>query len=113
MFRSSPRASALSAAFVAACRANETQFANYLTADNAAAFKNLPADQRTVFLERFSLSDQTGKPLISADAQNHTVLRCIAPAGTAEFRFGDVRLHEQPGVRFGHRRKFTAAQSSG
>ncbi len=87
-------ATALSAALMAACRVNETQFANYLTADNAAAFKNLPSDQRTAFMERFSLSDQPGKPLISADVQNHTVLRCVAPAGTAEFRFGDVRTHE-------------------
>jgi hypothetical protein len=87
-------ATALSAAFMAACRANESQFANYLTADNAAAFRNLPADQRAAFLQRFSLSDETGKPLISADAKNHTVLRCVAPAGTAEFRFGDVRTHE-------------------
>lgn len=87
-------AAALSAAFTAACRANETQFANYLTADNAAAFRSLPADQRSAFLQRFSLSDQPGRPLISADAQNHAVLRCVAPAGTAEFRFGDVRVHE-------------------
>jgi hypothetical protein len=87
-------ATALSAAIMAACRANDAQFANYLTADNAAAFKALPADQRTSFLERISLSDQPGKPLISADTQNRTVLRCIAPAGTAEFRFGDVRIHE-------------------
>jgi len=92
--RETEPAAALSAAFTAACRANETQFANYLTADNAAAFKDLSADQRTAFMERFSLSDQPGKPLISSDAQNHTVLRCIAPAGTAEFRFGDVRTHE-------------------
>jgi hypothetical protein len=87
-------ATALSAALMAACRANETQFANYLTAENAGAFKNLPADQRTAFMERFSLSDQPGKPLISSDVQNHNVLRCVAPAGTAEFRFGDVRTHE-------------------
>lgn len=87
-------AAALSAALVAACRANETQFANYLTADNAAAFRALPVDQRTVFMQRFSLSDQAGKPLISSDPQNHTVLRCITPVGTAEFRFGDVRVHE-------------------
>jgi type II secretory pathway pseudopilin PulG len=87
-------AAALSAALMAACRANETQFANYLTGDNAAAFRALPDDQRTAFLQRFSLSDQPGKPLISSDTQNHTVLRCIAPAGTAEFRFGDVRIHE-------------------
>ena len=69
-------------------------FANYLTADSAAAFKALPADQRTQFLERFSLSDQPGRPLISADDRNHTVVRCVAPAGTAEFRFGDARVHE-------------------
>jgi hypothetical protein len=87
-------AAALSAALTAACRANETQFANYLTGDNAAAFRALPEDQRAAFLQRLALSDQPGKPLISSDAQNHTVLRCIAPAGTAEFRFGDVRIHE-------------------
>lgn len=87
-------AAALSAALTAACRASQTQFANYLTADNAAAFRELSADQRAAFLERFSLSDEPGKLLISSDAQNHTVLRCVAPAGTAEFRFGDVRVRE-------------------
>jgi hypothetical protein len=92
--KESDPAAALTAALTAACRANETQFANYLTADNAAAFKSLPADQRTAILERLSLSDQPGKPLISSDAQNHMVLRCVAPAGTAEFRFGDVRARE-------------------
>jgi type II secretory pathway pseudopilin PulG len=87
-------AAALSAAIMAACRANDAQFASYLTADNAAAFRVLPAEERTAFLERLSLSDQPGKPLISSDTQNHTVLRCIAPAGTAEFRFGEVRARE-------------------
>ncbi len=87
-------AAALTAALNAACRGNEAMFANYLTADNATAFKALPADQRTQFLERFSLSDQPGRPLISADDKNHTVVRCVDPAGTAEFRFGDARVHE-------------------
>jgi hypothetical protein len=87
-------APALAAALGAACRANETQFANYLTADNAAAFRGLPADQRAALLKRFSLSDQTGKPLVSSDVQNHTIVRCETPAGTAEFRFGNVRTHE-------------------
>jgi hypothetical protein len=86
--------SALSGALTAACRASETEFASYLTADNAAAFRELPADQRTAFLERFSLSDEPGKLLISSDAQNHIVLRCVAAEGTAEFRFGDVRIRE-------------------
>ena len=92
--RETDPAAALTSALNAACRGNETMFANYLTADSAAAFKALPANQRTQFLERFSLSDQPGHPLISSDDKNHTVVRCVAPAGTAEFRFGDARVHE-------------------
>jgi type II secretory pathway pseudopilin PulG len=90
----SDAASALSAALSAACRANETQFVNYLTADNAAAFRALPATQRTAFVKRFALTDDPGKPLASADAQNHTVLRCEATKATVEYRFGDARVHE-------------------
>lgn len=85
---------ALMAAIGAACRADESKFATYLTADNAVAFRALPADQKTAFLERLSLSDEPGKPLISSDDQGRTILRCIAPAGTAEFHLGDPRIHE-------------------
>ena len=85
---------ALTAALSAACRANETQFANYLTAENAAAFHALPDAQRAALMKRFSLADEAGKPLISSDAQDHTIFRCAAPEGTAEFRFGDARTHE-------------------
>ncbi len=92
--RETDPAASLAAALAAACRANEAQFENYLTADNAAAFRDLPQDQRTAFLKRFSLADEAGKPLISSDDKNHTVLRCQAQEGTAEFRFGDVRAHE-------------------
>jgi type II secretory pathway pseudopilin PulG len=92
--RESDPASALSAALAAACRANQAQFANYLTADNAVAFRNLPDDQRVAFLKRFSLSDEPGKVLLSSDAQNHPVIRCVAPGGTVEFRLGDARARE-------------------
>jgi hypothetical protein len=85
---------ALVAALSAACRANETQFANYLTSDNAAAFRALPGAQRAALMKRFSLADDAGKPLLSADEQDHTVFRCAAPEGTAEFRFGDVKTRE-------------------
>jgi hypothetical protein len=87
-------ASALASALAAACRADESHFANYLTQQNAAAFKALPADQRTSLLQRFSLVGEAGKPLLDSDPQNHIVLRCQTPAITAEFRFGDQRLHE-------------------
>jgi hypothetical protein len=85
---------ALSRVFSAACRANETDFATYLTADNAEAFRALPAAQRTAFLRRFALADQPGKPLLSSDAQNHTVLRCESSGVTIDFRFGDARTRE-------------------
>jgi len=85
---------ALAGALSAACRANEMEFANYLTADNAAAFHALPPEQRTAFIKRFSLSDEVGRPLISADMQGHTIFRCITDEQTAEFRFGTAKTHE-------------------
>lgn len=87
-------AAALTAALGAACRANDNQFANYLTADNAAAFRALPADQRATFLKHLSVTDEPGKTLVSADPQKHTVLRCETPGGTVEYRFGETRLRE-------------------
>jgi hypothetical protein len=90
----SDAAGALSSVLSAACRANQTLFATYLTADSAAAFRALTDDQRTQFVKRFSLSDSPGRSLISADAQNHTILRCEAPESTIEFRFGSPRIHE-------------------
>jgi hypothetical protein len=86
--------STLAAALSAACRANESHFADYLTPENAAAFKALPADQRTSLLQRFSLVSEAGKPLLDADVQNHIVLRCNTPGTTSEFRFGAPRVHE-------------------
>jgi hypothetical protein len=87
-------AAALSAALAAACRASEPGFATYLTADNAAAFHALPEAQRVAFLKRFSLTDGAGKTLASSDTHGRVVLRCQSPEQTVEFRFGDVRLHE-------------------
>ncbi len=87
-------AAALSSALTAACRGNETQFANYLTADNAPAFRALPKDQRSDLLKRFSLIDDPGKPLLSTDSQNHIVLRCEDPGRSVEFRFGEARVRE-------------------
>jgi len=87
-------AAALSDALSAACRADLAQFAGYFTADNAAAFRALPEDQKAALMKRFALSDQPGKPLISSDAQNHMVLRCEAPQFTVTFRFGSPRTRE-------------------
>ena len=87
-------AAALSTALTAACKQNEVQFAIYLTADNAAAFKNLSSDQRATVLHRFALVDGPGKPLLSNGTDGHPVVRCEAASGTAELRFGATRAHE-------------------
>jgi hypothetical protein len=87
-------AAALAAALGAACRADQTDFANYLTAANAAAFRALPEEQRSAFLRRFSLKDAAGKVLLSSDDKGHVVVRCTAAGGTSEFRFGETRAGE-------------------
>jgi hypothetical protein len=85
---------ALSDALVAACKANQSQFASFLSGDNPAAFQALPASQRSEFIKRISLSDLPGKPLISSDGNGHVVLRCRAPNTTVEYRFGTPRIRE-------------------
>jgi hypothetical protein len=87
-------AAALSDALTAACVGNQAQFANDLTTESAAAFRALTSEKRAELIKRFALADQAGKPLLSSDAQNHTVLRCETPGTTIEFRFGVARVHE-------------------
>jgi len=87
-------ATALADTLVAACRANEADFSSHLTTANAAAFRALPATQRNELMKRLSLSDEPGKPLLSADDQKRIVLRCRAPNNTVEYRFGTTRVQE-------------------
>jgi hypothetical protein len=87
-------AQTLSDALAAACRANQTQFANFLTRDNASAFRALTSEQRADLIKRFSLADDPGKPLLSSDAENHIVLNCETPGATVEFRLGDTRVRD-------------------
>jgi hypothetical protein len=85
---------ALADALSAACRGDAAEFANNLTADNSAAFLALPAEQRAAFLDRFSLGDSPGHPLLSSSDQNLPVVRCETPGGTVEFRFGAARTRD-------------------
>lgn len=87
-------ADALSSALAAACRGNEAELTVYFTADNATAFRALPKEERTQLVRRFSLTDEIGKPLLSSDDHNRTVLRCETASTAVEFRFGDARIHE-------------------
>lgn len=87
-------AAALTAALVAACRQSEAAFARYLTTENAAAFKELPEEQRKAVMSRFVLLADPGRPLLSDDAQGRTVLRCETPSVTGEIRIGKERVRE-------------------
>ncbi len=87
-------AAALTDVLGAACRGDEAAFGNSFTADNAAAYRALPADERKRLMERFSLSDNIGRPLLSSDQNNHPVIRCERAGSTTEFRFGASRVHE-------------------
>ena len=87
-------ASALTAALAAACRADQAEFSNYLMPASAAVFRALTPDKREAFVKRFSLSDSAGRALVSTSTENHPVLHCQAPSGTAEFRLGETRLDD-------------------
>ncbi|HVB85732.1 MAG TPA: hypothetical protein VNK23_03585 [Candidatus Dormibacteraeota bacterium] len=90
----SPPSAALIDALSAACRLDATEFATDLTQANSTAFLALPVNERTAFLNRLALGDGPGHPLLSSSDQNLPVVRCTTPGGTAEFRFGAPRTHE-------------------
>ena len=85
---------ALSAALSAACRQDPAAFANFLTSDNATAYRALPAPQRTAFMKRFVLLEDPGRPLLSTSATGHTIVRCESPGISIEMRFGETRSRE-------------------
>ena len=85
---------ALSEALSAACRQDPAAFANFLTSDNATAYRALPGPQRTALMKRFVLLEDPGRSLLSAGAGGHPVIRCEAPGLTTEMRLGETRLRE-------------------
>jgi hypothetical protein len=87
-------ATALSEALTAACRQSTADFAPYLTAENARAFRALPADQRAGLLQRFIQMDAIGRPLVSNDPTGRPVLRCQSAGITIQMRFGDARVQD-------------------
>ena len=86
--------SALADAMSAACRLDEAKFAAAFTAENADAFRALPAEERKRLMQRFSLSDDSGKPLLSSDQNGHPILHCETSGSDMEFRFGAAHVEE-------------------
>jgi hypothetical protein len=84
----------LAGALSAACRQDSAAFANFLTADNAAAYRGLPISQRTALMKRFVLLDDPGRPLLSTTTAGREVVRCEAPGIATEMRFGEARVRE-------------------
>jgi hypothetical protein len=82
----------LSDALSAACKQDSSAFANSLTADNAAAFRELPIPQRTAMMKRFVLLEEPGRTLLSTKGDGQKVIRCESPGFTTEMRLGETRL---------------------
>lgn len=85
---------ALSAALTASCRHDVSDFAQYLTSTNAAAFRALDPPQQIALLRRMVQLEDSGQPLLSNDAQGRSVLRCDTPSIVGEIRFGAARIDE-------------------
>ncbi len=78
----------------AACRQNDAQFADSLTAANAQAFRALPFPPRNAILKRLVLLEDPGRPARTQEAEGGILLRCEAPGITTEMRFSEARLQE-------------------
>jgi type II secretory pathway pseudopilin PulG len=85
---------ALSGVLSAACRQDSAAFTNFLTADNAAAYRSLAGPQQTALMKRFVLLEDPGRTLLSTGATGHPVIRCESPGISTEMRFGETRLRE-------------------
>src|SRR5258708_11175107 len=84
----------LSGALSAACRQDAAAFANFLTSDNATAYRALPAPQRTALMKRLVVLEDRGRAVLSTSATGHAVVRCDAPGIAIEMRFGETRSRE-------------------
>lgn len=84
----------LTDALSAACKQDDSTFANSLTADNGAAFRALTGPQRIAMMKRFVLLEDAGRPLLSSSASGHPVVRCESPGISTEMRLGETRLRE-------------------
>jgi type II secretory pathway pseudopilin PulG len=91
---SEPPDAALTSVLSAACRQDSPAFTLTLTADNAAAFHELPGAQRTAMMKRFVLLDEPGKVLLSTASNGQKVVRCETPGFTTEMRLGEARVRE-------------------
>ena len=85
---------ALTDALTAACKQDAQGFAPLLTADNAAAFRALPPEQRTAMMKRFVLLEESGRALLSTSAAGQKIVRCESPSFTVEMRLGQARVRE-------------------
>ena len=87
-------ASALTAALSAACRQDSKDFSNYLTDANAAAFRNLSANDRLSIMERFVLIDTKGRPLLSTNLQGQQFFICEGGDSSQKFTLGASQVHD-------------------
>jgi hypothetical protein len=86
--------STLSEMLVAACRQDTAKFPEFLTAKNAAYYRQLSALQQVALLRRMVLLEGAGHALLSTDANGRTILRCDTTSWTGEIHLGVPRVEQ-------------------
>jgi hypothetical protein len=85
-------AAALRDALFAACSQSQTNFAKFLTAQNAEAFAHLTPTARVALMKRFVLLSEPGKPSATPNPSGRPTVRCETPAGAAELQIGGAEI---------------------
>jgi hypothetical protein len=87
-------ASALTGILTVACQQDTAKFPDYLTAKNAAFFKQLTTTQQVALLRRLVLLDDPGRALLSARGDGTSELRCETRSVTRLIHIGVPRTDQ-------------------
>jgi hypothetical protein len=85
---------ALTGILAIACQQDTAKFPDYLTANNAAFFKQLTPAQQVAILRRLVLLDDPGRALLSTRADGSSELRCETKALTRQIHLGAPRTDQ-------------------
>lgn len=80
--------------FVAACRQDAAKFSEFLTATNAAYFRDLPPAQQLALVQRVTQVQDAGKPLLSPADGGRMLVQCETPSFTLQIHIGAARIDQ-------------------
>ena len=86
--------SALTGILATACRQDTAKFSEYLTATNAAFYRQLTPAQQVAILRRLVLLDDPGRALLSTRADGTSEIRCETKGLTRQIHLGAPRTDQ-------------------